>query len=448
MSTAFVRFAPSPTGLLHVGNIRIALINWLFARSVNGKFLLRIDDTDTERSKKEYVDQIKEDLNWLGLTWDDLKFQSERSARYQECKNLLINSGRLYPCYEKKEELELRKKLLLKSGKPPIYSREALKLSKDQKLKLEKEGRKPHWRFLLDHSKKIVLQDEIKGEITFEPSKISDPVLIREDGTMTYILASVVDDIDFGITHIIRGEDHLTGSAIHANLFEALGSSKLPRFAHISLMRSKEDGISKRKGGGFDIKSLRDAGIESISILNLLAKLGTSDEVDPFNKIQDLISGFSFEKFSGSQVIYNKQDLLKINEKLVHNMDYEDALPKVKEMGFSIDKEIWDAGKGNISNIKDILVLQKICQENLKPKIVDLEYTKKVSEILPEEPWGLETWQQLVSIIKNTLNKKGKELFMPLRLALTGSEDGPELQKLLPLIGRKRCYERLRGKEG
>ncbi|WP_322497275.1 glutamate--tRNA ligase [Candidatus Cyrtobacter comes] len=445
--SVLVRFAPSPTGFLHVGNIRIALVNWLFAKAIGGSFLLRIDDTDTKRSELRYVEQIKEDLSWLGLVWDDIKFQSKRMDRYDECKDFLIKSRRLYPCYETKEELEVRKKLLLKSKKPPIYDRAALRLAENEVKKLEQEGRRPHWRFFIDHSEKIVLKDEIKGDVIFDPSKISDPILIREDGSMTYIFASVIDDIDFNITHIIRGEDHLSGSAIHANLFKALGAAQMPNFAHIPLMRSKYGEISKRYGSIFGIKSLRESGISAKAIINLLAKLGTCDEVNYSYGVKDLISQFSFKKFSQSCVLYDEDELTKLNEKVMHNMPYKEALILMKDFDFDISEEIWEAAKSNISNIRDILLWKRICQEKLMPKILDIEYTMGVSEILPEEPWDSNTWQELLSKTKKLFNKKGKELFLPIRLALTGVDDGPELQKLLPLIGRKRCYERLRGNE-
>ncbi len=442
-----VRFAPSPTGFLHVGNIRIALINWLFAKSVGGKFLLRIDDTDISRSETRYVEQIKSDLSWLGLAWDDIKFQSQRRDRYDECKDFLIKSGRLYRCYETKEELELRKKLLLKNKKPPIYDRAALKLTESDVKRFEQEGRRPHWRFLMDHSEKIVLKDEIKGDVVFDPSKISDPILIREDGSMTYIFASVIDDIDFNITHIIRGEDHLSGSAIHANLFKALGVMRVPHFAHIPLMGSKNGEISKRHGDVFCIKSLRASGISAKAIINLLAKLGTCDEINYSSSIEELVAQFSFKKFSTSSVLYDKDELIKLNEKVMHNMAYEEALILMNDLGFNVSKEIWDAARGNISNIKDVIVWKRICQKRLIPIITDIEYTTGISEILPVEPWGLDTWQELLPMIKKRFNKKGKELFLPIRLALTGMDDGPELQKLLPLIGKRKCYERLRGNE-
>jgi len=442
MST-ITRFAPSPTGYLHVGNIRTALVNLLTARSRNGKFILRIDDTDTQRSEKKYIEAIKRDLEWLGFTWDAIFFQSERLDKYEAAKNKLIESRRLYPCYETQEELALKKKNLLSKNLPPIYDRASLKLTDVQKEQFEKQGIKPHWRFFINDSE-ISWDDSIRGLMTFIPANLSDPVLIRADGSMTYTLASVVDDIEFGITDIIRGEDHLSNSAVHIQIFHAL-NAKAPNMSHLSLLSSKDKEISKRVGG-FDIYSLRKSGIESMSINSFLAKIGTSDPIQQYQTLQELINEFSLTKFGKSSCNYDQDELIKLNVKLIHNMPYEIAKKRFKEEGIeAVDEYFWEVAKHNIENISEIILWEKICKTILEPTSMDYEFTKIAAIELPQEPWDIDTWTNWIDKVKKITKKSGKDLFMPIRKALTGLESGPELKNLLPLLGYKKTFERLSG---
>lgn len=433
------RFAPSPTGYLHVGNIRTALIAWLFAKVNNGKFILRIDDTDKERSKSEFTEAIIEDLTWLGLSWDRIEYQSNRLNQYEQLKQQLINMGRLYPCYETIEELEVKKKLMLGRNLPPIYDRAALKLTAQQKEDLEARGIKPHWRFLINEED-ISWQDGVKGLITFKAANISDPVLIRADGSMTYTLATICDDCDFGITDIIRGEDHVTNSAIHAQIFKAL-DRPVPNFSHLSLLKSKEGEISKRLGG-FDIKSLRSADIEPMAICSFLAKIGTSDPVEAHDNLEKLIAEFDIHKFSKSPVTYNLDELERINTKLVHNLSFEQVKPRLQHL--EIDNHFWDAVKGNLHTVHEVEMWLKICNTQIsQAPATDKDFLREAAEVLPNEPFNENTWEQWVTAIKAKTGRSGKALFMPLRQALTGMEHGPELKHILPLIGRAKAIQRL-----
>lgn len=442
--TIITRFAPSPTGRLHVGNIRTALICYMFAKSNNGKFMLRIDDTDKERSKKEYVNFIEEDLKWLGLDWDIQSFQSSRIEKYNEIKNQLIESGFLYDCYESVEEIEMKRKLLLSRGMPPIYDRAALKLTANDKERLRNEGRKPYWRFKLDTSKLIKWDDQIKGSISFESKHLSDPVLIRADGTMTYMLPSTIDDIDFAITNIIRGEDHISNTAIQIHLFDSLGS-KIPNFAHHSLMKTKDGKISKREGG-FDINSLRENVIHPMAINSLMINIGTSDSVKYYSSNDEILKSFDLKKLSKGSVIYDFSDLERLNSKVTHNMTYSEV-NQYKDLK-KIDENFWYSVRLNISNINEVNEWWKICREEVEPIIEkeDIEYIKIASSLLPKLPWNESTWNEWVKKIKENSDRKGKNLFMPLRKALTSREDGPNLQQILLLIGEEKSRARLEGK--
>ncbi len=438
------RFAPSPTGFLHVGNLRTAIISWLVAKSTNGKFILRIDDTDIERSKLEYEESIIEDLQWMGLFWDRLEHQSKRFDIYEQAKQKLITAGRLYPCYETPEELELKKKILINRGLPPIYDREALSLSEAQKQKFTAEGRTPHWRFKLQ-DETITWNDGVRGFIHFEAKNLSDPIFIRNDGSLTYSIASVVDDIDFGITHIVRGEDHISNSAIHIQIFEALGA-KFPKFSHVSLLKTKERNLSKRDGG-FDVKSLRQQGILPIVILSYLSKLGSADAIHYEESVEKVIQNFALEKFSKSTCTYSPEDLTRLNQSYIHNMEYKEAQIYLADSGLQhITAEFWYSIRGNISNISETALWWKICTQAITPVIEDIDYTKKISLLLPEGELTSATWSIWINTIKDTTNKKGPALFMPIRLALTGQHDGPELSNILALIGRDKAIQRLNGK--
>lgn len=430
------RFAPSPTGYLHVGNVRTALINWLFARANNGEFILRIDDTDMERSKKEYADAIKEDLEWLGLNWDATYNQSNRMDLYEAAKNDMIKSGRLYPCFETQEELEVKKKVLLSRNLPPIYDRSALKLSPEEIAGL-KQNINPHYRFKLDEQK-IHWHDGIRGDIEFDPRKISDQVLVRADGTMTYMIATVVDDIDLKITDIIRGEDHITNTAVHSQMFAALGG-KMPQMAHLSLIKSKDGEISKRLGG-FEIRALREAGMHPNAILSFLVKLGSSDSIEYRKTREELIAEFSLNKFSKSSSNYDLVELERINTKLTHNLTFTEAQ---KYLPAHIDESFWESIKTNLHTISEIKTWWDICNSDIKISNSDLEFTKNASALLPEGQWDNNTWNIWINEVKQATGRSGKDLFMPIRLALTGMDNGPELKVLLPVLGREKVMSRL-----
>lgn len=439
------RFAPSPTGMLHVGNVRTALVNWLFTRANNGSFMLRLDDTDLIRSKLEYEKAIKEDLQWLGINWDEEAKQSERLNRYEEAKNKLIKSGRLYPCYESQTDLDMKRKMLLSRGKPPIYDRAALKLRKEEHQELIAQGHKPHYRFLLK-DEAIKWNDLVRGDIQFHAKNLNDPIVIREDGSMTYILCSAVDDMDFGITHILRGEDHISNTAIGIQITKALGGIA-PQMGHTSLLQSKTGEISKRLGG-FDIKSLREQFIEPMAINSLLAKMGTSDSIEAIHDMSQLISEFGLSKFSPSAVNYDFNELLHLNHKFITNLSYEEIKPSLDKLEVNIDAEFWQAVHGNINTVNEAVHWWKICNQKITPIIdpMNIEFLKKACELLPEGDWDTSSWAKWITRIKDTFDRTGKQLFMPLRLALTGQEYGPELKFLLPLIGKKRVEERLHGK--
>lgn len=444
MSHFITRFAPSPTGLLHIGNGRTALIGWLMARSLDGKFLLRIDDTDKTRSKKQYEDAIKYDLEWLGLNWDDTFRQSERMDLYLEAKNKLIASGRLYPCYESQEELEIKRKNLIKQGLPPIYDRASLKLTDKKIQELLSGGIKPHWRFLLT-SDIISWHDMIRGDMEFKPENITDPILFKADGSMTYTLASVVDDIESGITNIVRGEDHLTNSATHIQIFQALGAKIIPKLAHLSLMKSKTGEISKRLGG-FDIASLREQGIEAMAINSFLGKIGTSDPIEPYLNLDDLIKSFNITKYSKAPINYDFDELEKFNSRLIHHMPFNIVKYKLDSLDMSlVNERFWEAIHGNINKISDAKVWYDICYGEINQKDdLDKEFLKIAANVLPDiDPWDESIWGQWINNIKGQTDKKGKDLFLPLRIALTGQESGPEMKLLLPIIGRKKVIKRL-----
>lgn len=437
------RFAPSPTGMLHVGNARTALINFLYSKKHSGKFLLRIDDTDKARSTEEYKNKIIEDLKWLGFEWDDIFYQSSRLDKYEEAKNKLIEKGRLYPCYETEAELDIKRKLLLKSGKPPIYDRAALKLTEEQKQKYESEGRKPHYRFLVE-DKPIIWNDMVKGKVHYEGKNLSDPVLVREDGSMTYMICSCLDDAEYNISHIIRGEDHVSNTAIQLQLFEAM-DYEAPEFGHLSLVKSTEDKISKRKGG-FEISSLREEkGLEPMSINNFFAFIGSALPVGMFSSMDKLSEEFDISKFSNSPTTYMPEELSRLNHKIVSHMSFSEIEDHLKQLGGEkIDENFWLSVRGNIDIASDAVNWWNICHE--KPKLqekADQAVIKSAIENFPESEFTDSSWKAWTSSIAEDTGNKGKALFMPLRLALTGMNHGPEMAKLLPLIGREESLARL-----
>ncbi len=401
--------------------------------------MLRIDDTDAQRSKKEYEDAIRDALVWLGLEWSEEARQSARVERYNEVTEKLKADGRIYACYETPEELEFMRKRLLNKGLPPIYDRQALNLTREQIAKYEAEGRRPHYRFkLLDGD--IVWHDLVRGECRYSEKNLSDPVVIREDGSFLYHLPSVIDDADFGITHIVRGEDHVTNTAAQIQMFEAVGG-KIPAFAHLPLLTGKEGKLSKRLGS-LGVRELRADGVEPMAISSFLAKLGTSDPVEPFYSLKDLAATLDFAKIGRAQPKFDEEELKHFNSRLIHAMPYA----MVKER-FSVTEEFWNAVRGNLDKLSDIKMWSDICFAELSPVMEDAELTNMAAELLPAEPWNEETFDAWLNEVKTQSGKKGRELFHPLRKALTALENGPELKILLPFIGRERAYKRLKGEK-
>lgn len=442
MTKVITRFAPSPTGKLHIGNVRTALINWLYAKKHGGEFILRMDDTDLVRSKEEYKEAIIQDMQWLGLEWDQSFNQRSRLDKYEEAKRVLIDAGRLYPCYETPEELEIKRKLQLSRGQPPIYDRAALKLSEKQKADYEAQGRKPHYRFLIN-DEEIAWHDMIKGDISYQGAKLSDPVIVRADGTMTYMLCSTIDDIEYNISHVVRGEDHVSNTAIQIQMFEAL-SAKAPFFAHLSLIKAKDDKISKREGG-FEISKLRDdENIEAMAINSFLAFIGSSNAVHAEKNIDELIRQFDISSYSKSPTTYMPEELEVINHKLVLQYEYYDIQEYLKnnDLVDKIDEQFWLAVRPNLSKLSELKDWWQICYAPEKISDLDRDLLSIAAEYLPEKITE-DTWQSWTKIISEKSGKKGKNLFMPLRLALTGKNSGPELKNLLPLLSRDEIISRL-----
>lgn len=440
-----VRFAPSPTGWLHVGNVRTAIANFLFAKSKGGKFMLRIDDTDRARSEAQYEAGLKEDLQWLGLQWDVTDKQSDRFDRYELGRQKLIADGRLYPCYETAEEIDVKRKMLISRGLPPIYDRSALNETDEQRKKYEAEGRRPHWRFKLNAAP-IVWEDMIRGRVEFDGSKLSDPVLFREDGVVLFTFATSVDDGEHGITHIIRGEDHVSNTAVQVQIMEALGH-KVPVFGHMALLKMKEGKISKRVGGG-DIRSLRDGGVFPLVLMSYLSKIGTSDSIELADSMEDIIAHFSIDKLGRSMANYDPNELERLNQKLLHQMPFADVNPMLDARGMgTIDATFWDAIKANLTTIDDAKDWWAVLHQPITPVVgaADGEFVAVAAASLPAGDWNEASWDALVNAVKEKTGRKGKELFMPLRLALTGMEHGPEMKTVFALLGRDRAEKRLKG---
>jgi len=442
--TVKVRFAPSPTGFLHVGNARVAVVNRLLASVKGGRFLLRYDDTDRERSKTEYVAAIAEDLAWLGIAWEEEAFQSARLERYEAAAQTLKAAGRLYPCYETTDELELKRKLQLGRGKPPVYDRAALKLSDADRAALEGEGRRPHWRFRLDHED-VRWDDLVRGASHAHAATLSDPVLIRADGTFLYTLPSVVDDIDFAISHVVRGEDHVTNTAPQIQLFRALGAVP-PVFAHLPLLTDASGGGLSKRLGSLSLGDLRAQGIEPMAVNSLLARLGTSDAVEACSDLEALAAGFDLAHFSRATPKFDPHELELLNARLLHAMDWDQARPRLAALGLdAAGAAFWDAVKGNLARLSDAADWWKVVAGPQAPVIEDAEFAAQAALLLPAEPWDQTTWGVWTEAVKRASDRKGRALFHPLRLALTGRENGPELKTLLPLVGRDRALKRLGG---
>lgn len=440
-----VRFAPSPTGYIHVGNLRIALFNWLFARANGGSFLLRLDDTDAERSTEEYAEAIKEDLLWLGLGFDEVEKQSARTARYEEARADLVARGLLYPCYETPEELSLKRKVALNSGRPPVYDRAALNLSDEERAALEAEGRQPHWRFKLS-GQTVEWDDLIQGHKAVDLSSQSDPVFIRADGTPTYMLPSVVDDIDFGITHVLRGEDHVTNAAVQIELARALGAEG-PAWGHLSLLTgAKGEGLSKRLGS-LAVRSFREDGLEPGAVTALLARLGTADPVEPERSLDELVRAFDIGRLGRAPAKFNPEELEQVNAKRLHATPLEEVTERLSAMGVPADQQplFWETARANITRVGDAAEWWAVVSAPITPVVEDAEFLAEAVALLPAGPYTEDTWGQFTGAVKEKTGRKGKQLFMPLRQALTGLGHGPDLKKLLVLIGPERAKARLSG---
>jgi glutamyl-tRNA synthetase len=434
-----VRFAPSPTGRIHIGNARTAILNWLMSRKENGQFILRYDDTDTARSTQAYADGIAADLDWMGIKPDRVEWQSKRYARYDEVVATLKAEGKLYPCYETADELERRRKRQEARGGLRTYDRAALKLTADERAALEAEGRKPHWRFKLD-ARVVEWHDLIRGPQHTDLTSQSDPVLVREDGSYLYTLPSVIDDIDFGVTHVIRGEDHVTNAGVQFAITEALGG-KPPVYAHHSLLVGADGkGLSKRIGS-LSIASMRESGLEAMAVVSHAALLGTSDNIHPCADYSELVAGFDLGKLSRAPGRFDEKELLTLNAKLLHMLPWDAVKNRLPDQ----TEAFWLAVRGNIEKFSDTSVWADVIQKNLKVDHApeDAAFIQAARNALPSEPWDLTTWKQWTDSLKATTDRKGKTLFMPLRKALTGLDHGPELAALLPLIGRQRTVERM-----
>jgi glutamyl-tRNA synthetase len=432
--TVVTRFAPSPTGRLHVGNIRTALHNALFSLKNGGRFLLRIDDTDLERSREEFVEAIRADLGWLGLLPDAEVRQSERFDLYEREFERLRGAGRVYPCFETPEELEVRRKVLLGRGLPPVYERkpEGSPVPDDVA---------PHWRFRLDHGSPIEWDDLVRGHQKFDPKLISDPVIRRADGSWLYLLPSVIDDIDLGITHIVRGEDHVSNSAVQLQMFSALGATP-PHFAHEALLVAAEGKLSKRLGST-GVETLRDAGIEPFALLSLLARLGTSLPVEPKASLEELAKGFDFSTFGRAPAHFDMAEVEQLNGKLLHHLDYRDVADRLPD---GIGEAEWLALRGNLAHLAEAAEWFPVLHGTIEaPKVVpdDKPLMAEAAKVAGDVDWSADPWHALTGALKESTGRKGRALFHPLRLALTGRDSGPEMAPLISLIGKQRAIERL-----
>lgn len=449
--TVTVRFAPSPTGRIHIGNARTALFNWLFAQKHKGRFIQRFDDTDVARSRQEYVDATLYDLHWLGIFQDATEYQSKRFEIYDAAVEKLKAAGLLYACYESPEELDLRRKIRRTRGLPPVYGREALALTAVQVAEYETDGRKPHWRFLLPNFTSDPMQPErteihwtdlVRGEETVDLASLSDPVLVREDGTYLYTLPSVVDDIDMGITHVIRGDDHVTNTGVQMAIFRALGA-ETPTFGHHNLLTTVSgEGLSKRTGS-LSIESLREAGIEPMSVASLAVLVGTSENVQAKTSMAELAEHFDLAATSKSAAKFDPEELVVLNRALLHHMPFSEARDRLSLMGIAGEsaEPFWMAVRGNLDRLGDAGTWWHIVrdgpQEKLEFSDEDKAFLRESFDLLPDEPWGDSVWKDWTGAIRKASGRKGKALFMPLRLALTGLASGPELADLLPLLGRE-----------
>ena len=448
-----VRFAPSPTGRIHIGNARTALFNWLFAKP-DGKFILRLDDTDRERSTEEFAQGIVEDLAWLGVVPDEIVRQSERRERHDAAAALLRERGLLYPCYETADELEKQRKRLQARRKPPIYDRSALRLGDADRQAHEAEGRKPHWRFLLPNfaddphetqRTDIGWDDVVRGPQSIDLASMSDPVLVREDGSYLYTLPSVVDDAELGITHVIRGDDHVANTAVQIALFQALGFD-VPAFGHHNLLTTIDgDGLSKRSGA-LSLQRLREDGIEPAAVASLAVQTGTSGQIDAKPSLSSLREGFEIDSASRSAAKFDPTELNHLNAAIVHELPFDAVRERLIEQGIPEGEaeSLWSIVRGNCERVADARRWYDSINDQPSPKLTDDDaaFVRTAFDVLPPGEFDQGTWDGWVTDVKRETGRKGKALFMPLRLALTGLDHGPELRDLLPLIGRERTVAR------
>ena len=438
------RFAPSPTGRLHVGNIRTALINWLCARQAGGRFLLRLDDTDRARSTQAFAEAIRTDLAWLGLIPDGEETrQSDRFDRYEQRFAELREAGHVYSCYETAEELDLRRKVLLGRGLPPVYERTGLTLTEPERTALEAEGRAPHWRFRLDHTTPIAWRDLIRGDQAFDPAALSDPVIRRADGSWLYMLPSVIDDIDMGVSHVVRGEDHVSNTAAQIGMFTALGAPP-PAFAHAALLTGAEGKLSKRLGS-IGIDQFVEAGIEPAAVIALLARLGTSDPIEAVTDRAVLIESFGFDRFGRAPARFDEAELALLNARIVHQMPFDAVALRLPT---GMQAAAWEAIRPNLMHVADAADWWQVIEGPIATVPTEAEeraYLEEAAGVAAAIEWGDDPWPQLTTALKERTGRTGKRLFLPLRRALTGREHGPDMAALLPLIGRERAIARLRG---
>ena len=439
--TVTTRFAPAPTGRLHVGNIRAALHNWLWVKKYGGRFLLRIDDTDAERSEERFVDAIREDLAWLGLHPDGEARQSTRFALYEAQFEALRAAGRIYPAYESAAELDLKRKIAAGRGLPPVYDRAALKLTDVERAAFEADGVAPHWRFLLDHNHSIEWDDLIRGPQRFDAATMSDPVIRRADGSWLYMFPSVVDDIDLGLTHVVRGEDHVSNTALQIQMFEALGAA-LPAFGHAALLVGSEGKLSKRLGS-LGVDAFRESGIEPEAVIALLARIGTSDPVEPLIDTAPLIETIDFARFGRAPARFDEAELAALNSRIVHQLPFDHVAARLPE---GMDATAWEAVRPNLAVVADAADWWRVITGPIAAPDVaedDRIYLAQAAEIAATIDWADDPWHALTTALKTETGRSGKALFLPLRRALTAQDHGPDMATLLPLIGKAPAIARL-----
>jgi glutamyl-tRNA synthetase len=430
------RFAPSPTGYIHVGNLRTALMNYLIARKAGGTFILRIDDTDPVRSEQKYVDGIKQDLEWLGLHWDKVERQSERLDRYADAADKLRSIDRFYEAFETPTELDLKRKKQLNMGKPPVYDRAALNLSAEERDALRAERGDGVWRFKLDQER-INWKDGILGDISIDAASVSDPVLIRGDGQVLYTIASVVDDTDMGVTNVVRGSDHVTNTATQIQIMKALGMTP-PSFAHHSLLTGPQGEALSKRLGTLALRDLREQGVQPMALLSLMARLGSSDPMELRSEMSELIEGFDVGSFGTAPTKFDVADLFPLTANVLQAKPLADVADQIADLGVPADlaETFWTVTRDNITTLKDLAAWWTLFSEGADPVIddEDAEFVAQAMAILPEGPFDDTTWKTWTGAVKELTGRKGKGLFMPLRKALTGQSHGPDMSATMTLL--------------